>query len=153
MTNWIDYDGIQVRYNENQFGWKTRVAGQVLSQLFLTEVAAIEAGHRVSSWGLRGDTWIRHMALTHNMITSYEPKLIESDERGAVISYGQSSYGYDIRVANVFKLYHNLRGGVIDPKKTRSDSYIDVEAEFIEIPANSFVLGRSVEYMRIPEMC
>lgn len=115
-----------------------------------TGADVVVAGHRVSSWGLRGDTWIRHMAQTHDMITPYEPKLIESDEWGAVISYGQSSYGYDIRVANVFKLYHNLRGGVIDPKKTRSDSYIDIEAEFIEIPANSFVLARSVEYLRIP---
>lgn len=143
---WEQHSNIEVRYNNKLGGWQVRVGGVLLAEQFSTEVDAIVAGHRVSAWGLRSDTWIRHMALTHDMITPYEPKLIEE----GVISYGQSSYGYDIRVANVFKLYHNLRGGVIDPKKTRSDSYIDIEADYIEIPANSFVLARSIEYMRIP---
>ena len=147
---WKRYGNVEVRYNNKLGGWQIRVGGVFLEGEYPTETDAIVAGYRQSVCGLRGDTWIRHMALTHDMIAPYEPELIESDERGAVVSYGQSSYGYDIRVANVFKLYHNLRGGVIDPKRTRSDSYIDVEAEFIEIPANSFVLARSVEYMRIP---
>lgn len=95
---------------------------------------------------VKSDAWIRRMALEHGMIKPF----VENQVREGVISYGVSSYGYDIRVADEFKLFTNINSTVIDPKRFDPKSFIDVKAEHIVIPPNSFALARTVEYFRIP---
>ncbi len=96
--------------------------------------------------GLKSDRWIREMALKHRMIEPFE----ESQVRPGVISYGLSSYGYDIRVADEFKVFTDVYSTVVDPKNFDSRSFVDVRGEVCVIPPNSFALARSVEYFRIP---
>ncbi|MCS7250874.1 MAG: dCTP deaminase [Anaerolineae bacterium] len=96
--------------------------------------------------GLKSDRWIRQMALHHRMIEPFE----ESGVRPGVISYGLSSYGYDIRVANEFKVFTDVYSTVVDPKNFDSRSFVDVRGDVCVIPPNSFALARSVEYFRIP---
>ncbi len=95
---------------------------------------------------VKSDAWIRRMALEHGMIKPF----VENQVREGVISYGVSSYGYDIRVADEFKLFTNINSTVIDPKRFDPKSFIDVKADHIVIPPNSFALARTVEYFRIP---
>jgi dCTP deaminase len=95
---------------------------------------------------IRSDNWIRDMALNHGMIAPFE----EGRVRQGVISYGLSSYGYDIRVADEFKIFTNVNSTVVDPKKFDPRSFVDVQAESCLIPPNSFALARTVEYFRIP---
>jgi len=151
---WKTYGDIQVRHDAIAGGWEALVDGKILQGVFEDETAAVtaafEADRQNELWGLRGDVWIEKMCLERQMITPYIPELVAEDEAGnPIISKGQSSYGYDISVANEFKLYHNLRGGFIDPKNTSLDTFIDIEAEYIDIPPNSFVLAKSVEYIRM----
>ncbi len=147
---WKTYGQTEVRYIARRGGWETKVDGKTLPQVSPTEADAVALGYQRSVWGLRGDEWIGQMAAQHGMIDPYLSHLVEEDERGSVISYGQSSYGYDIRIDNEFKLFHNLTRGVIDPKKADLDSFVTLTSDdFIEIPANSFVLGKSVEYIRM----
>jgi dCTP deaminase len=96
--------------------------------------------------GLKNDAWIRKMALEQNMIEPF----VENQVRQSVISYGLSSYGYDIRVTDQFKIFTNVHSAVVDPKHFNPDSFIDYEGEVCIIPPNSFVLTRTVEYFRIP---
>jgi dCTP deaminase len=96
--------------------------------------------------GLKPDHWIRKMALEQGMITPYEDGLA----RPGVISYGVSSYGYDIRVANEFKIFTNVFSAVVDPKNFNPQSMIDFQGEVCVIPPNSFALARTIEYFRIP---
>ena len=96
--------------------------------------------------GLKPDHWIRKMAQEHRMIEPYEPGQV----RQGVISYGVSSYGYDIRVANEFKIFTNVFSAVVDPKNFDPKSMVDFEGDVCIIPPNSFVLARTVEYFRIP---
>ena len=96
--------------------------------------------------GLKNDTWIRRMALEHKMIEPF----VENQVREGVISYGLSSYGYDIRVTNQFKIFTNVHSAIVDPKHFNPDSFVDYEGEICVIPPNSFVLTRTVEYFRIP---
>lgn len=96
--------------------------------------------------GLKPDHWIRKMAQEHNMIEPF----VEHLERKGVISYGLSSYGYDMRVANQFKIFTNVRSAIVDPKNFSPDSFVDFEGDVCIIPPNSFALARSVEYFRIP---
>ncbi|OGO26992.1 MAG: dCTP deaminase [Chloroflexi bacterium RBG_16_54_11] len=96
--------------------------------------------------GLKPDHWIRRMALEKRMI---EP-LTDSQVREGVISYGVSSYGYDIRVADEFKIFTNVYSAIVDPKHFDTRSMIDHKGEVCVIPPNSFALARSVEYFRIP---
>lgn len=96
--------------------------------------------------GLKPDHWIRKMALEHGMI---EPFVDRQVQRG-VISYGLSSYGYDIRVADEFKIFTNVFSSVVDPKGFDPRSMVDFKGEVCIIPPNSFALARSVEYFRIP---
>lgn len=152
--SWKTYDDIQVRHDAIAGGWEALVDGKILQGVFEIEVSAVTAAFEVvrqnDLWGLRGDVWIEKMCLERQMITPYIPELVAEDEDGRpIISKGQSSYGYDISVANEFKLYHNLRGGVIDPKNTSHNTFIDIQAEYIDIPPNSFVLAKSVEYIRM----
>jgi len=96
--------------------------------------------------GLRPDHWIRKMALEHRMIEPFADRQI----RDGVISYGVSSYGYDMRVADVFKIFTNVNTAVVDPKHFDPRSLVDYRGEICVIPPNSFVLARTVEYFRIP---
>ncbi len=96
--------------------------------------------------GLKNDAWIRRMAREYGMIEPFEEKQI----RQGVISYGLSSYGYDIRVADEFKIFTNAYSAVVDPKAFDPRSFVDFRGEVCTIPPNSFVLARSVEYFRVP---
>src|SRR5574340_312825 len=96
--------------------------------------------------GLKPDHWIRKMALEANMITPF----VDSQKRDGVISYGLSSYGYDIRVADEFKIFTNVFSAIVDPKNFSQQSMIDFKGEVCIIPPNSFALARTVEYFRIP---
>ncbi len=96
--------------------------------------------------GLKPDRWIRKMALEHKMI---EPFTDAQVSRG-VISYGVSSYGYDIRVADEFKIFTNVFGAIVDPKEFDPKSMVDFVGNICVIPPNSFALARTVEYFRIP---
>jgi dCTP deaminase len=96
--------------------------------------------------GLRPDHWIRKMALEHRMIEPFADRQI----RDGIISYGVSSYGYDIRVADEFKIFTNVNTAVVDPKHFDPHSLVDYRGEICVIPPNSFVLARTVEYFRIP---
>lgn len=96
--------------------------------------------------GLKPDHWIRKMAQEHGMIEPFE----EKQNRGNVISYGVSSYGYDMRVADEFKVFTNVHSAVVDPKNFSADSFVDIQKDVCIVPPNSFALARSVEYFRIP---
>jgi len=92
------------------------------------------------------DRWIRDMALNHAMITPF----VETQKREGVISYGLSSYGYDARVADEFKIFTNVDSAVIDPKDFSPSSFVDRKTQTCIIPPNSFALATTVEYFRIP---
>ncbi|MFZ0546711.1 MAG: dCTP deaminase [Candidatus Promineifilaceae bacterium] len=96
--------------------------------------------------GLKNDAWIRQMAMEYKMIEPF----VENQVRDGVISYGLSSYGYDIRVTDQFKIFTNVHSAVVDPKHFNPDSFIDYSGDVCIIPPNSFVLTRTVEYFRIP---
>lgn len=96
--------------------------------------------------GLKNDRWIRQMAIEHGMITPFA----ETQVRQGVISYGVSSYGYDLRIADEFKIFSNPPASEIDPKKFASDTLTEFKGPECVIPPNSFVLARSVEYFHIP---
>lgn len=96
--------------------------------------------------GLKPDHWIRKMALEHAMIEPF----IDSQVRKGVISYGVSSYGYDVRVADEFKIFTNINTTIVDPKNFDTRSMVDFKGEVCIIPPNSFALARTVEYFRIP---
>ena len=95
---------------------------------------------------IKSDRWIREMAQTHQMIDPF----CEKQMREGVISYGLSSYGYDLRVADEFKIFTNVNSAVVDPKKFDERSFVSIRADSIMVPPNSFALARSVEYFKIP---
>jgi len=92
------------------------------------------------------DKWIKGMAKTHNMISPFEDKQV----RGTKISYGLSSFGYDARVSNEFKIFTNVNSEIIDPKNFKQNNFITKNGEECIIPPNSFVLSSTVEYFKIP---
>ena len=92
------------------------------------------------------DTWIRRMATEHGMIEPF----VEAQRREGVISYGLSSFGYDARVADEFKVFTNVDNALVDPKHFAEDSFVTRRGPTCIIPPNSFALGRTVEYFRIP---
>lgn len=96
--------------------------------------------------GLKPDHWIRKMALEHRMIEPFSDAQVSN----GVISYGVSSYGYDIRVADEFKIFTNVFGATVDPKQFDPKSMVDYSGQVCVIPPNSFALARTVEYFRIP---
>jgi dCTP deaminase len=96
--------------------------------------------------GLKPDHWIRKMALDNRMIEPFADRQV----REGVISYGISSYGYDIRVADEFKIFNRFNSTLVDPKNFDSNAMDDYKGDVCIIPPNSFVLGRTVEYFRIP---
>ena len=95
---------------------------------------------------IKADRWIKKMSLEHGMIEPFEDRQV----RQGVISYGLSSYGYDIRVADEFKVFTNINSTVVDPKNFDARSFVDVKADICIIPPNSFALAKTVEYFRIP---
>ncbi len=95
---------------------------------------------------IQSDRWITRMAKEHRMIEPFE----NSQVRAGVISYGVSSYGYDMRVAPEFKIFTNVMSSIVDPKNFDSNSFVEFEGPVCIVPPNSFALGRSVEYFRIP---
>lgn len=96
--------------------------------------------------GLKPDRWIRKMALEQKMIEPF----VDSQVRDGVISYGVSSYGYDIRVADEFMIFTNVHSAIVDPKNFDTKSMVEFKGEVCVIPPNSFALARTVEYFRIP---
>ena len=96
--------------------------------------------------GLKPDHWIRKMAMEKGMIEPYA----DSQVRDRVISYGVSSYGYDTRVADEFKIFTNVYSTLVDPKHFDIRSMVDYKGEVCIIPPNSFALARTIEYFRIP---
>ena len=99
---------------------------------------------------IKSDKWIRQMAKQHGMIHPFEPEQVRESTNGKVISYGTSSYGYDVRCSDEFKIVTNINSAIVDPKDFDSNSFIDVKSEVCIIPPNSFALARTVEYFRIP---
>jgi dCTP deaminase len=95
---------------------------------------------------IKNDRWIKRMALEHAMIEPF----VESQTCAGVVSYGVSSYGYDIRVADEFKVFTNIYNTVVDPKAFDPRSFVDIKADVCIIPPNSFALARTIEYFRIP---
>lgn len=95
---------------------------------------------------IKSDRWIRRMAKEHGMIEPFADRQI----RQGVISFGVSSYGYDMRVANEFKIFTNVHSTVVDPKGFDAKSFVEHEGNECIVPPNSFALARSVEYFRIP---
>lgn len=96
--------------------------------------------------GLKADNWIRKMAQEQGMIEPF----IENQVRKDVISYGVSSYGYDVRVTDEFKIFTNVHSAIVDPKDFVPESFVDFKGDVCIIPPNSFVLARTLEYFRIP---
>ncbi len=96
--------------------------------------------------GAKPDWWIRKMALEHRMIEPFEDHLIRKD----VISYGLSSYGYDIRVSDEFLIFTNVNNSIVDPKSLDQRSMVSFKGDVAIIPPNSFALAKTVEYFRIP---
>ena len=95
---------------------------------------------------IKSDFWIEKMSLEYGMIDPFEATQV----RGGKISYGLSSFGYDIRVSNEYKIFTNVNNSIIDPKNFDSASFVDYKGDVCIVPPNSFALARSVEYFRIP---
>ena len=95
---------------------------------------------------VKSDRWIRRMALEHQMIEPFADRQV----RDGCISYGVSSYGYDMRVAHEFKIFTNVLNSIVDPKHFDSNSFVEFQGDICIVPPNSFALARSVEYFRIP---
>src|SRR3989338_1350812 len=100
---------------------------------------------------IKSDKWIRRMAKEHGMIEPFEPGQIRQNAAGEkIVSYGTSSYGYDIRCAPEFKVFTNIHSTVVDPKNFDENSFVDINKDVCVIPPNSFALARTMEYFRIP---
>ena len=99
---------------------------------------------------IKSDKWIRNMSLSKEMIVPFVDSQVSYIDGKKIISYGTSSYGYDIRCANEFKIFTNLKSTIVDPKQFDMNNFINYIGDFCIIPPNSFVLARSVEYFKIP---
>ena len=98
---------------------------------------------------IKADKWIRRMA-AEGMIEPFESGQMRYVNDQKIVSYGTSSYGYDVRCADEFKIFTNINHAVVDPKAFDPDSFVDVKSDVCIIPPNSFALARTVEYFRIP---
>lgn len=100
---------------------------------------------------IKSDKWIRRMAREHGMIEPFEPSLVREVAGHKIVSYGTSSYGYDIRCADEFRVFTNINSTIVDPKAFDPNSFVEVSGKgYCVIPPNSFALARTVEYFRIP---
>jgi len=99
---------------------------------------------------IKSDKWIRKMAAEYGMIEPYEPGQVKRQGDNRMVSYGTSSYGYDVRCADEFKIFTNINSAIVDPKNFSDASFVDFKGDVCIIPPNSFALARTVEYFRIP---
>jgi len=99
---------------------------------------------------IKSDIWISRMANQHRMIEPFANTQVRISSNNPIISYGVSSYGYDVRCANEFKIFTNIHSAIVDPKNFNPNSFIDFVGDVCVIPPNSFALARTVEYFRIP---
>jgi len=99
---------------------------------------------------IKSDKWIRRMAEESGMIEPFEPGQVRANGDGRIVSYGTSSYGYDVRCADEFKIFTNINSAIVDPKAFDENSFVDFQGAVCIIPPNSFALARTVEYFRIP---
>ncbi len=99
---------------------------------------------------IKSDRWIKGMAENNHMIEPFEANQIKKNNGERIVSYGTSSYGYDVRCSNEFKVFTNLESVIVDPKRFDESSFIDKTADVCIIPPNSFALARTVEFFRIP---
>jgi dCTP deaminase len=116
--------------------------------IFLQDLRVARRGPYVS---IKSDNWIRRMAREHRMIEPFEPGQVRIGADGhRIVSYGTSSYGYDVRCASEFKIFTNINSTIVDPKAFDEKSFVDFSGDVCIIPPNSFALARTVEYFRIP---
>ncbi len=99
---------------------------------------------------IKSDRWIKRMAENNHMIEPFEANQIKKNNGERIVSYGTSSYGYDVRCSNEFKVFTNLESVIVDPKRFDESSFIDKTSDVCIIPPNSFALARTVEFFRIP---
>jgi dCTP deaminase len=99
---------------------------------------------------VKSDRWLRRMAAERKMIEPFEPSQVRHVDGNRVISFGTSSYGYDVRCAPEFKVFTNIYSAIVDPKNFDESSFVDMVGDVCIIPPNSFALARTVEYFRIP---
>jgi len=99
---------------------------------------------------IKSDRWIRRMAEEHGMIEPFAPQQVRHNDGDQIVSYGTSSYGYDVRCSSEFKVFTNIESAIVDPKKFDESSFVDKTGDVCIIPPNSFALARTVEYFRIP---
>jgi dCTP deaminase len=99
---------------------------------------------------IKSDKWIRRMAEAHNMIEPFEPGQVRTVNGNKIVSYGTSSYGYDVRCSDEFKIFTNVHSTVVDPKHFDEKSFVDLKGDVCIIPPNSFALARTVEHFKIP---
>jgi dCTP deaminase len=125
--------------------WAAGVAG-VQDRRRLRDRSNFRRANVGNSMSIKSDRWIREMALKHEMISPFSEKQV----RQGVISYGLSSYGYDLRVADEFKIFTNVNSAIVDPKNFDERSFVTVQSDCCIVPPNSFALARSIEYFKIP---
>ena len=99
---------------------------------------------------IKSDRWIRRLALETKMIEPFEPQMVRHVDGQKVVSFGTSSYGYDVRCADEFKVFTNINSTIVDPKMFDPRSFVDIKGPQCIIPPNSFALARTVEYFRVP---
>jgi dCTP deaminase len=99
---------------------------------------------------IKADKWIRKMSEQHDMINPFQPGQVRQRDGQKIISYGTSSYGYDVCCGREFKIFTNINSSIIDPKNFCEKSFVDIESDVCIIPPNSFVLARTIEYFKIP---
>ena len=99
---------------------------------------------------IKSDRWIRRMAAEHGMIEPFSSQQVRVADGHKIVSYGTSSYGYDVRCADDFKIFTNINSTIVDPKKFDEKSFVDFKGPVCIIPPNSFALASTVEYFRIP---
>lgn len=123
--------------------------------MFLMRKKGTIAGSKLApGWkanmGIKADSWIRRMADEKDMISPFEPGQVREVDGSRIVSYGTSSYGYDVRCANEFKVFTNINSSIVDPKDFDDGSFVDIQSDVCIIPPNSFALARTVEYFKIP---
>src|SRR6188472_922250 len=99
---------------------------------------------------IKADKWIRRMAEATRMIEPFEPGQVREVDGRRIVSYGTSSYGYDVRCSSEFKIFTNINSTIVDPKKFDEGSFVDFKGDVCIVPPNSFALARTVEHFRIP---
>lgn len=99
---------------------------------------------------IKSDKWIRRMAQEHGMIEPFEPHQVRHNGDNKIVSFGTSSYGYDVRCAREFKVFTNINSTIVDPKAFDENSFMSMDSDVCIIPPNSFALARTIEYFKIP---